>query len=397
MKSSPLIMLVRSMQAGIACGERDAAGVLQLRLNNLQVGGTIELENHIRIPARLVPDDMCLEPGDVLFNNTNSVELIGKTAYFAGGNEKTTFSNHITRIRVREGILDAEFLALWLQHQWRSKLFEGMCDRWIGQAAVQRRKLEMLEVPTLPIVEQRRIASRLKAQLAEVEHARQAAEAQVQDSTLLRRRFLNEVFAALDTVPSKVLGEYATTTSGSTPSRSDKRYWQPAEIPWVKTAEVAFAPITLTEEAISKTALAECSLTLLPSQTVLVAMYGQGKTRGQSAVLEIPAVTNQACFAILPNETWEPEFLYYWLMASYQNLRDLSEDRGGNQANLNGALLKALEVPAPDRSKQRQVVARIKAALAEIDAIEAAGGRVLADLRQLPARLLAHAFEVPGD
>jgi len=109
-------------------------------------------------------------------------------------------------------------------------------------------------------------------------------------------------------VPRKVLGDHTPTTSGSTPSRSDKRYWEPAEVPWVKTGEVAFAPITRTEEAISKVALAECSLTLLPPKTVLVAMYGQGKTRGQSAILEMAATTNQACFAILPNDTWEPEF-----------------------------------------------------------------------------------------
>ena len=57
----------------------------------------------------------------------------------------------------------------------------------------------------------------------------------------------------------------------------NKQYWHPAEIPWVKTGEVTFAPITQTEEAISKAALDECSLTLLPPDTVLIAMYGQGK------------------------------------------------------------------------------------------------------------------------
>ena len=144
-------------------------------------------------------------------------------------------------------------------------------------------------------------------------------------------------------------GDYAQTTSGSTPARGKKDYWQPAEIPWVKTAEVTFRSITSAEESISKIALAECSLTLLPPNTVLVAMYGQGKTRGQSAILEISATINQACFAILPNETWVPEFLHLWLTANYQNLRGLSEGRGGNQANLNGALLNALKVPAPTK------------------------------------------------
>lgn len=263
----------------------------------------------------------------------------------------------------------------------------------VGQQRVPASFLEYLEIPVPHPDTQRQIAARLKAQLAEVETARQAAQVQLSDTRLLRARMLKAFFVELDTAPKKKLGDHAATTSGSTPSRGNKLYWQPAEIAWVKTGEVAFAPITATEEAISKTALAECSLSLLPPKTILIAMYGQGKTRGQSAILEIPATTNQACFAILPNDTWEPDFLYLWLKSSYQDLRDLSEDRGGNQANLNGALLKALEVPAPSKTEQQHIVARIQAAMAEIDALEISSKAALEDINRLPSRVLAQAFE----
>jgi type I restriction enzyme S subunit len=241
--------------------------------------------------------------------------------------------------------------------------------------------------------DQRQIAARLKAQLAEVETARQAAQVQLRDADFLRQRLLRQTFDALADGPHKVLGEWASTTSGSTPSRGDKRYWSPAEIPWVKTGEVAFAPIFRTEEAISKQALAECSLTLLPPQAVLIAMYGQGKTRGQSAILEIEATTNQACFAILPNDTWEADFLHHWLMASYVDLRSLSDGRGGNQANLNGGLLNALEIPAPNIDDQRRIVAQLKQQLAAADALRTALEQQLRDLDALPQRILALAFE----
>ena len=102
-------------------------------------------------------------------------------------------------------------------------------------------------------------------------------------------------------VELRVLSSVARTGSGTTPSRSRKDYWSPATTPWVKTGEIAFAPIKSTEESVSDIALTECSLPVLPIGTVLVAMYGQGKTRGQSAVLEVEATTNQACFAIFPN------------------------------------------------------------------------------------------------
>ena len=287
--------------------------------------------------------------------------------------------------------LDGEFLYFTLKHRMADIQALGSGATFVE---VSKSALEAFEI-SYPdsIDEQRQIAARLKAQLAEVETARQAAQTQLSDVRLLRARMLKTFFAELNAAPKKMLGDHAPTTSGTTPSRGNKQYWQPAEIPWVKTGEVAFAPITTTEEAISSKALAECSLTLLPPKTILIAMYGQGKTRGQSAILEIPATTNQACFAILPNGTWDPDFLYLWLQASYQDLRDLSEDRGGNQANLNGALLKALEVPAPDKTEQQQLVARIQAAMAEIDAIESASQAALDDIDRLPSRVLAQAFE----
>jgi type I restriction enzyme S subunit len=237
-------------------------------------------------------------------------------------------------------------------------------------------QIKNFDVPILTVDQQQQIATQLR------------------DARLLRSRILNDIFAELNSIPKKKLGEYAKTTSGSTPSRGNKQYWEAAEIPWVKTGEVAFAPINATEEAISTSALADCSLTLLPPKTILIAMYGQGKTRGQSAILEIAATTNQACFAILPNETWVSEFLYLWLRASYQDLRDLSEDRGGNQANLNGALLNALEIPAPNLDEQKKIVVRANAALSEIATLENSSKAALEDLLRLPNRILAQAFEL---
>lgn len=289
--------------------------------------------------------------------------------------------------------LDSEFLFFTLQHRMRDIQALGSGATFVE---VSKSALEDFEISFPIIGEQRRTAARLKAQLTEVDTARQAAQTQVRDAALLRRRLLQQTFAALHDAPRKMLGEWARTTSGSTPSRGDKRYWSPADIPWVKTGEVAFAPIAATEESISRQALAECSLTLLPPQTVLIAMYGQGKTRGQSAILQVEATTNQACFAILPNETWDAGFLQLWLMASYGDLRSLSEGRGGNQANLNGALLNALEIPAPDLDDQRRIVARLKSQLAQANTIAQAAAAQLAEIERLPQRLLAQAFNPPS-
>jgi type I restriction enzyme S subunit len=307
-------------------------------------------------------------------------------AYIVEG--KCWVNNHAHVLKGKEGICDDDFLCFALNWADYTEAVTGSTRLKLPQNTMNR-----LLIPKPRIDQQRLIASRLKGQLDEVEVARKAAGTQLRDSRLLRSRTLTEFFAELADTPTKRLGDYAATTSGSTPSRSNKRYWQPAEVPWIKTGEVAFAPITTAEEAISNTALAECSLSLLPPKTILIAMYGQGKTRGQSAILEMDATINQACFAVLPNETWEPEFLYLWLKASYQDLRDLSDDRGGNQANLNGALLKALKVPAPSKPEQQQLVARVQAAMLELDALESSSKTALEDIIRLPRRVLAQAFE----
>lgn len=289
--------------------------------------------------------------------------------------------------------LDPEFLFFNLYYRMREIQALGSGATFVE---VSKSALESFQISFPSRATQRKIASNLKAQLAEVDLARQAAQTQWTDASLLRTRLLRQAFDALHDAPRKVLGEWARTTSGSTPPRGDRRYWSPAEVPWVKTGEVDFAPITSTGEAISRRALAECSLTLLPPQTVLIAMYGQGKTRGQSAILEIEATTNQACFAIFPNDTWGADFLHYWLMASYEDLRSLSEGRGGNQANLNGGLLNALELPAPDIGTQQRIVERLKTQLAEVDTVQQTAAAQLAQIERLPQRLLAQAFDTQG-
>jgi len=334
------------------------------------------------------------ENGDVIFAKITPCMQNGKHAVLSDLIDSFGFgSTEFHVIRAGEEIIP-EWIHYFLRREETLDAAMRTFTGAVGQQRVPTIFLENLELPIPSIEKQRQIAARLKAQLAEVGKARQAADSQLRGVEHLSNRIFKEIWAELDSVLKKTLGDYAETTSGSTPARGNKQYWQPAEVAWVKTAEVVFAPITATEEAISQTALAECSLTLLPPKTVLIAMYGQGKTRGQSAILEIPATTNQACFAILPNETWEPDFLFHWLKSSYQNLRSLSEGRGGNQANLNGGLLKTLKIPAPDKPTQKEIVNRIKNASTEIEIMKAASKTALNGITLLPRKILAQAFEI---
>ncbi len=262
----------------------------------------------------------------------------------------------------------------------------------MGAALLNKEKIAQLEIPLPPIDQQRRIAAQLKAQLAAVDEARQAAQAQISDSKRLIPAILEAAFAETKDGDSIKIGDAAKTVSGTTPSRSRKDYWEPPKYPWVKTGEVVFNPITRTEEYISEKALEDCSLSVLPPGTVLIAMYGQGKTRGQSALLQVAATTNQACIAILPCEAFDPEYLQFWLSHSYEVLRTQSESRGGNQPNLNGEILNQFTVPLTPRKWQETLAQQIKASVEEAERLQSALNQQMNDLELLPARLFAQAF-----
>lgn len=330
-----------------------------------------------KLRARIYPK------GTIIFPKVGGALLTNKRAILGC---EATFDNNIMGLVPKS--VNSDFLYYFLKSYDMAKIANTT-----SLPSVRASDVAEIEIPLPSIAEQQKIAFSVQSQFAEIEKARKAAENINKDLKRLQHLTLHDFLSEFNETEKYKLREKAITTSGSTPSRGQKDYWQPAEIPWIKTGEIAFVPITKAEEYVSAKALKECSLKLLPVNSVLIAMYGQGKTRGQSAVLKVPATINQACFAILPNETWEPEFLQLWLMYSYQDMRNISENRGGNQANLNGDLLNSLEVPAPSLNEQQEVVRKINTALAELEIMKESWDKIAEEIKALPNRLLAQTFD----
>jgi len=164
-------------------------------MNNVDTRGRLILNGFIRVPAsQETVVKYSLLAGDVLFNNTNSTELVGKSAVFTGHAEPVVYSNHFTRLRTRVEQLDSDYLASWLLGEWQKRTFENLCNRWIGQSAVKMDKLLGLEIPLPPLAEQKRIAAILNEQMAGVERARAAVQAQVDASRALIDAHVREAF-----------------------------------------------------------------------------------------------------------------------------------------------------------------------------------------------------------
>lgn len=145
--------------------------------------------------------------------------------------------------------------------------------------------------------------------------------------------------------------DFAIISSGSTPNRGNPAYWN-GDIPWVTTGELECGYVAKASESITAQALSETGLRVYPVGTLLMAMYGQGKTRGTVAKLGIEATVNQACAAI-SLKSGDADFLFYALQNAYDDIRKLSNT--GNQENLNANIIKAFSITCPPVLEQQKI------------------------------------------
>lgn len=146
------------------------------------------------------------------------------------------------------------------------------------------------------------------------------------------------------------LGEFARISSGGTPSRINADYWN-GDIPWVTTTEVDFCTIRQAAQFITIDGLNNSAAKLLFPGTMLIALYGQGKTRGKTAILGIEAATNQACAAIeITRNGVSRDFIFHTLVSMYDSIRSLSNT--GNQENLNSSIVRSIPIFLPPENEQ---------------------------------------------
>jgi type I restriction enzyme S subunit len=149
-------------------------------------------------------------------------------------------------------------------------------------------------------------------------------------------------------------------TSGGTPSRQNSDFFQGGTVLWVKTKELRDWYIEDTEEKITTDAIAKSSAKLLPKNTVLMAMYGDGRTITSLGLLRHESACNQACCAMIVDPTkCSHEFLFYSLMLHRKELLKLAY--GGAQRNLNARTIRQFKIPTPSRRTQDRITGILSA------------------------------------
>ena len=189
---------------------------------------------------------------------------------------------------------------------------------------------------------------------------------------------------------STKLGYVFDVFVGATPSRGVDAYWN-GNLPWVSSSEVAFCRIDKTKEKITELGLKNTSTSIHPRGTVMLAMIGQGKTRGQVAILDIEACHNQNTAALrVPEGFVVSEYLYFYLTKQYEETRRVGG--GNNQQALNKSFVQSLEFPLPPYKEQSEIVRRVEELFAYADRIEQAVQSALSRVNNLTQSILAKAF-----
>ena len=186
------------------------------------------------------------------------------------------------------------------------------------------------------------------------------------------------------------ISRFARIGNGSTPSRGKPNYWSGGTYPWLNSSQVNRGIIDSADQFVTTAALRECHLPRVPAGSLLVAITGQGKTRGTAAVLGVEATINQHIAYITARASVvSPEFLHLTFIAAYQVLRALSEDSGSTKGALTCEDLKRFKVALPPIPEQLIVVERVRVETQTLNATISRLEREIELLREYRTRLVA--------
>lgn len=263
-----------------------------------------------------------------------------------------------------------------------------------GTTRLKLTKSAMSEIPVKlpPLVEQHRIVAALEDHLSRLDVGARLVENAQDRGHALRRSSITELTNRVeDDWVVLTIGDMASVTSGATPLRSRCDYYN-GSIPWVTSTLLNRAFVDDAEQHVTEKALKESSLKLLKPGTLLLAMYGEGQTRGRCSELRIAATTNQACAAISLNDEYEDRrpWIKLSLEAMYEQNRKLAV--GGVQPNLNLSLIRKIRINLPPAEKQDDLLVEAEALRTSTVRVASESSMVLARAAQLRRLLLTEAF-----
>lgn len=365
---------VLKLKNGFPCGNHNeqGLGIPHLRPLNITSDGRVDLHTIKYVQTEQDISDYLLQLGDVIFNNTNSEELVGKTAYWEGRGHYV-LSNHMTIIRVVcPNIVEPYFLARALHKRWVEGYYVGVCRRHVNQASISLERLKQVLVPLPPVSEQRKIAHVLST----IQKAIELQDKIISALRELKKSLMRHLFTygpvpvdQIDRVPLKEteigmvpehwevvrLGDLFEIQQGKSLSSKYRRGKSPH--PFLRTANVLWGYVDLsaldemdfTEEEVQR-------FTLLPGDLLVCEGGDIGRTAIWQGQLKKCCYQNHLHRLRMKSTVLVPQFYVYWMQAAIL-LFGLYIGEGNKTTipNLSKARLSNFRVPFPPFPEQRQI------------------------------------------
>lgn len=325
--------------------------------------------------ARITP---CLENGKLAQLPTDAPPTGGSTEF----------------IVVRPGpAVDPGFVYYWCMSPSVRKAAEARMTGTTGRMRLAGKDLAGLVLNYPQLDEQRRIVEILEDHLSRLDAGMTELVMSIKRLNAFRQSTL--VAAMRDAQASAgnqrmLLGQLADVSTGMTPLKSNKTYYEGGTIAWITSGDLHRGVVDTASQFVTERALAETSLKLLPAGAILVAMYGEGRTRGTAAELAIAATTNQACAAVVLQDPELRPWVRLVLDANYVALRRMAA--GGVQPNLNLSIVRGMEIPIPPASVRSAILERVANAEASTRKMRGALDATSARAVNLRRSLLTAAF-----
>ncbi len=336
---------------------------------------------HIRrkgVPADVKGGKLKCSPGDVIFGKRRAYQRKAAIVDFDG-----ICSAHAFVFRAHHKVIDPNLFPFFLH----SDLFmHRMVDISVGglSPTINWGDLKHQEFLLPPKEQQAQLAELLWAMDEVIE-----SDFLVNDKLQVKKEVLRKEYFQIKKSSKIVkIGDIAKLTAGGTPSTSKAEYWDNGEIPWLSSGEVHKKRVFNTEKLISTKGLQESSARLLPIKTSLIALAGQGKTKGTVAISEIELTTNQSVAAIIPDKNKiEPDYLYHNLDSRYLDFRHIT-GKQNSRTGLNLKILKGFKIVYHDRAMRNSIVVKFN----EIDKLIELGGDKILSSRLLQKSLINQIF-----
>ncbi len=395
-------------------------GIPVIRISDINLGN-VTPEKSVRVSEQQLFDDYIVESNGILVAMSGATT--GKFGIYKSS-EKAYQNQRVGKFKILdEGKLDNNFLLYQLyalKRQIEKDAYGG------AQPNISSGKIEAMEILLPPKPTQQAIVSKIEELFSEIEKGIESLSTAKQQLKTYRQSVLKWAFEGKLTnglhyessdlheehglsIAAESADDYgseerelpkrwkwvkiediAKVGTGATPLKSRSEYYG-GNIAWVTSGALNNEFVSQATDFVTETAIKETNLSVYPKHTLLVAMYGEGKTRGKCSELLIQACTNQAVAAISLNDASVKPYLKYFLLKNYNDVRKKSS--GGVQPNLNLGIIKKLDFPFAPVDEQVLIVQAIESRLSVADKMEEGINESLQQAEALKQSILKKAFE----